>query len=124
MKLPWHNTYHVRNCEDLLIQVRIFLRLPFPLKNHFYKGRSILGTRRNWLCSDCGNIFHLKPWKKWKHSGFEEIKCPACSSQRVYNGTELSKAIIDKRPLKDLKNFPNIVAILTAGRDISRFRSF
>lgn len=88
---------------NIWLQIKIILRLPFPLRNFFYKGQS-LSLRKNMLCRDCLMVFDLKPWNKYRDIPLKDFNCPACKSHKIYHSDEVSKAIIDKKPINEILN--------------------
>lgn len=117
-------SFKVFDFDALWIQLKIFLRLPFPLRNHFYKWKRIGGLSRYWFCAGCGNIFHLLPWKDWKNTPIDELKCPVCESAEVYWGTGLTKAIIDRRPFVDLQLYPEYSEHIVSMKGWMTFEEF
>jgi DNA-directed RNA polymerase subunit RPC12/RpoP len=83
------------------MKFKVFFHLPLPIKNHFYKGNRI-SFKKNWFCTSCENDFNFKPWKLYKNKSMLDIVCPYCGSESIYNSTELSKALIDKKPIAEL----------------------
>ncbi len=77
------------------------ISLPIPLRNHFYKGKS-LSFKYHWLCKDCSTIFNLTPYNKYKGIFLSDLCCPTCASKNVYHGHSLAKAIIDGKPTEEL----------------------
>lgn len=82
--------------QDTWIQVKISLSLPFPLRNHLYKGQRI-SLRKNWFCKSCYCIFDLRPWRKYKKLPPADLRCLHCGSQSIYWGLKAFKGIVDKK---------------------------
>lgn len=87
--------------KKMWIKLKILFNLPLPIRNHFYKGRRLTFSK-HWFCKSCYNVFDLKPWSKYKKLSFSDLCCPICSSKSFYSGTEISKAIIDKKSTADI----------------------
>lgn len=94
-----------RELNDYWVLIKYHLKLPFPLKNHFYKGKRIRALA-NWFCKDCHTIFFNDEWNNItnKNTTLSKLKniCPHCKSKRIVASTELSKAIIDKKSIEDI----------------------
>lgn len=91
--------------------------LTIPIKNQFYKGKR-LTFRYYWFCSECHNTFNLLPKKKYRMLNMSGINCPICHSNRVYHGPEISKAIIDKRSVKEILEIIELFKNINSVTDI------
>lgn len=85
----------IQQLENVWVSTKIFLHLPFPLSNHYYKGIRI-SMKKNWLCKTCRHIFDLHPWKDYKALSPHQLACPKCGSHSIYWSTESFKEIVDK----------------------------
>lgn len=58
--------------------------------------------KRNWFCRNCKKTFDLTPWESYKNLSITDLNCPYCRSKSIFHGTDLFKAIIDKKPADEL----------------------
>jgi DNA-directed RNA polymerase subunit RPC12/RpoP len=86
--------------QNLWFRIKKTLKLPFPIHNHYYKGR-IITAIQYWLCGDCQKLFEINR-KESQEKLLSEICCPNCSSKKIYAGTDLFKGIVDGLDSKDL----------------------
>lgn len=89
-----------RKFYDYWVLFKYNLRIPLPLKNHYYKGKRIKEFEI-WFCKNCCIIFWNKDWnnKENRHIPISKLKniCPNCGSKRITCSKELAKAIIEKQ---------------------------
>jgi len=89
-----------------MIKLKIIFHIPFPLKNHFYKGRRI-SIKKHWFCCSCQNFFSLLPDQG--NLKMSNIYCPHCNSSSYMWHTDIFKAKIDNKPTEEVLNICNTI---------------
>ena len=91
---------------DVWIVLKIKLKIPLPIKNHFYRGHRI-SIKRNWFCTNCNSVFHLRPWKEHKDQPAKELSCPHCRNKSILWSHFIFKAIVDGKSKKYINSLIN-----------------
>lgn len=91
----------INKTEDIWLAIKYYLRIPLPIRNHYYKWHRI-SMKSNYFCKKCHSVFHLKPWKKFKKINPMDMKCPNCKSESIIWSTNVFEAIINKQSGNEL----------------------
>ena len=60
------------------------------------KGLTENSFRQQWFCTNCLQVFAIKPLKKYKTLQKFNLCCPCCNSKDVFHNSSLTKAILAK----------------------------
>lgn len=88
--------------SDLGVSLLILFDSLTPFLNPIRR-MSPTSVARNWFCVSCGNIFDLKPWKRYKDKRVSELRCTQCGSHSVHHSLESCKAIIQKKTTSEIR---------------------
>lgn len=94
-----------------------YFRLPFPLRNHYYKGSKI-DLRNGWYCHSCSDYFDLP--NSLKNNRIKDINCPRCNSNEVHCSHEFAKARIDKRTKEEIDQYIIKMESIASSRKLSK----
>lgn len=94
-----HKKIRMIDLQNLWILTKYRLGLPFPIRNHFYKGRRI-DVFKALYCTCCNRFFAVD--KEHRKVEMRELCCPRCRTQHYIGSVELFKAMVDRKPLSDV----------------------
>ena len=90
-----HLQKRLRACKHVLMQQPSLTKLSISKKHNL---------RQSWFCTNCLQIFHLKPVKKFKTLQLFNLRCPHCHSGEVFHNRELTEAIAKQKQHDKLIN--------------------
>ena len=104
--------------DVMWINIKIALKLPLPIKNHFYKWHRIK-IFENAYCIDCRKYFDIKKSSN-KDTLLSDIYCPHCKSKHFTFGNRIFKAKIDKKTHEEILEVEKELEQIYDGKKLDR----